>query len=129
MSSAPRLPYRSFHRGFHRPFLSYGAHGALAVILAALSFGTAFAQGWPARPITLVVPFPAAGGTDLVIRSIQPLLQKELGQPVVIDNRSGAGGTIGSTFVARATPDGYTAGVVTTSSTCRIAARRRPIPT
>ncbi|WP_459569566.1 Bug family tripartite tricarboxylate transporter substrate binding protein [Cupriavidus sp. 8B] len=112
MSSAPRLPYRPFHR----PFLFYGARGALAAILAALSFGTAFAQGWPARPITLVVPFPAAGGTDLVIRSIQPLLQKELGQPVVIDNRSGAGGTIGSTFVARATPDGYTAGVVTTST-------------
>lgn len=63
-----------------------------------------------------MVPFPAGGGTDLVVRTIQPLLQKELGQPVVIDNRSGAGGTIGSTFVARAAADGYTAGVVTTST-------------
>nr|WP_315592110.1 tripartite tricarboxylate transporter substrate-binding protein [uncultured Cupriavidus sp.] len=67
----------------------------------------AAAQAWPSKPLTLVVPFPAGGGTDLVVRSIQPLLQRELGQPVVIDNRSGAGGTIGSTYVARAVPDGY----------------------
>ena len=71
---------------------------------------------WPAKPITLVVPFPPGGGTDLVIRTVQPRLQKALGQPVVIDNRSGAGGTVGSAAVARAAPDGYTAGVATTST-------------
>jgi tripartite-type tricarboxylate transporter receptor subunit TctC len=74
------------------------------------------AQAWPNRPITIVVPFPAGGGTDMAIRSIQPQLQKELGQPVVIDNRAGAGGTIGSAFVAKAAPDGYTAVLATTST-------------
>lgn len=87
----------------------------IAALLAAAS-ATAFAQSWPTRPITLIVPFPAGGGTDLVIRAIQPMLQKELGQSLVIDNRGGAGGTIGSAMVARATPDGYTAGIATTST-------------
>ncbi|OUL98258.1 Bug family tripartite tricarboxylate transporter substrate binding protein [Variovorax sp. JS1663] len=86
----------------------------LALALAAST--AAGAQAWPARPITLVVPFPAGGGTDLVVRAIQPMLQKELGQPIVIDNRGGAGGTIGSSFVAKAAPDGYTMGIATTST-------------
>ncbi|MGO4303405.1 Bug family tripartite tricarboxylate transporter substrate binding protein [Cupriavidus sp. RAF12] len=84
--------------------------------LAIVNIHPALADPWPVKPVTLVVPFPAGGGTDLVVRSLQPQLQRELGQPVVIDNRSGAGGTIGSTFVARAAADGYTAGVVTTST-------------
>lgn len=87
----------------------------LAGAIAACSVA-AYAETWPAKPIAMVVPFPAGGGTDLVVRSIQPQLQRELGQPVVIDNRSGAGGTIGSGFVARAAADGYTVGVVTTST-------------
>lgn len=87
----------------------------LIAAVAALG-GAAHAETWPSRPVVIVVPFPAGGGTDLVVRSIQPALQRELGQPVVIDNRGGAGGTIGSAYVARATPDGYTAGVVTTST-------------
>jgi tripartite-type tricarboxylate transporter receptor subunit TctC len=87
------------------------------LLAAALLAAPAFAQGeWPSRPITIVVPFPAGGGTDLVIRAIQPQLQRELGQPLVIDNRSGAGGTIGSAAVAKAAPDGYTAGIATTST-------------
>ncbi|WP_411859858.1 Bug family tripartite tricarboxylate transporter substrate binding protein [Cupriavidus pauculus] len=89
---------------------------ALIAVAAVACAAGARAEAWPAKPITMVVPFPAGGGTDLVVRSIQPLLQRELGQPVVIDNRSGAGGTIGSGFVARAAADGYTAGVVTTST-------------
>lgn len=89
---------------------------AVLAVVAGLCFGVLHAETWPAKPITMVVPFPAGGGTDLVVRSIQPLLQRELGQPVVIDNRSGAGGTIGSGYVARATADGYTAGVITTST-------------
>ncbi|MDR6426721.1 tripartite-type tricarboxylate transporter receptor subunit TctC [Variovorax paradoxus] len=76
----------------------------------------AMAQAWPSRPVTIVVPFPAGGGTDVAIRSIQPQLQKELGQPVIIDNRAGAGGTIGSAYVAKAAPDGYTAVLATTST-------------
>lgn len=76
----------------------------------------ATAQDWPARPITVVVPFPAGGGTDVVVRALQPALQKALGQPLVIDNRGGAGGTIGSGLVAKAPADGYTVGVATTST-------------
>lgn len=71
---------------------------------------------WPEKPITIIVPFPAGGGTDVVIRSLQPLLSKELGQTIVVENRGGAGGTIGSAQVARAKADGYTALLATTST-------------
>jgi tripartite-type tricarboxylate transporter receptor subunit TctC len=88
----------------------------LVLALLALSGTSAFAQEWPAKPITVIVPFPAGGGTDLVVRSVQVALQKQLGQQLVIDNRAGAGGTIGSGMVARANPDGYTVGIATTST-------------
>jgi tripartite-type tricarboxylate transporter receptor subunit TctC len=89
---------------------------ALPLALLALSGVNAFAQDWPTKPITVIVPFPAGGGTDLVVRSVQVALQKQLGQQLVIDNRAGAGGTIGSGMVARANPDGYTVGIATTST-------------
>lgn len=90
---------------------------AAATVLAAPGLaGLARAQAWPAKPITFVVPFPAGGGTDLVVRAMQAKLQAELGVPVVVDNRSGAGGTVGTGTAARAAPDGYTL-VVTTTST------------
>jgi len=95
---------------------SFGGRCAVLAIAAAAYCGTSLAETWPVKPITVVVPFPAGGGTDVVVRSIQPQLQRELGQPVVIDNRSGAGGTLGSAYVARAAADGYTAGVATTST-------------
>lgn len=68
----------------------------------------AHAQAWPARPVTLVVPFPAGGSVDLIARLYADPLAKALGTPVVIDNRAGAGGSIASAQVARAKPDGYT---------------------
>lgn len=88
---------------------------ALPLLCAAAA---ALAQGdWPtAKPLTMIVPFPAGGGTDLVVRAIQPLLQKALGQTLVIDNRGGAGGTLGAGLVAKASPDGYTMGMATTST-------------
>ncbi len=98
----------TFRRGLLRP--------ALLALAIACTCATGFAQAWPAKPVTMVVPFPAGGGTDLVIRAIQPMLQRELGQPIVIDNRGGAGGTIGSAFVAKAAPDGYVMGMATTST-------------
>lgn len=85
-------------------------------VAACMGQPSAHAQSWPSRAITIVVPFPAGGGTDIAIRSIQPRLQKELGQAVIIENRSGAGGTIGSAYVAQAAPDGYTAVLATTST-------------
>lgn len=69
----------------------------------------AFAQGaWPARTITMVVPFPPGGLADLVARPVAEAMSRELGQPVVIENKAGAGGGIGMSYAAKAKPDGYT---------------------
>src|SRR3954469_11001438 len=65
-------------------------------------------QDWPARPITMIVPYPPGGTTDLAARPVAPKLGEILGQPIVIENRAGAGGSIGAEAVARARPDGYT---------------------
>lgn len=71
--------------------------------------GSALAQDkWPSRPITYIVPFGAGGTTDILARTIGPRLATALGQPVVVDNKAGAGGNVGSDFVAKAAPDGYT---------------------
>ena len=68
----------------------------------------AFAQEWPNKPITFIVPFPAGGGTDAFARPLAAQLTKQLGKQIVIDNRGGAGGTLGASIAAKAAPDGYT---------------------
>jgi tripartite-type tricarboxylate transporter receptor subunit TctC len=75
--------------------------------------GTAFAESYPARPIRLIVPYPAGGGTDIAARWIGQKLADQLGQPVIIDNRAGANGNIGTNMIAKAAPDGYTIGMAT----------------
>ena len=91
----------------------------LLPLLAALLFGLApqaAADDYPTKPITLIVPFPAGGGVDVIGRIVADKLAAELGQPVVIDNRGGAAGVIGTRVAARAAPDGYTLVMATSGS-------------
>jgi tripartite-type tricarboxylate transporter receptor subunit TctC len=83
------------------------ARCALSAVLLGLA-GAAGAQAWPAKPITMIIPFPPGGTLDTVGRMLAQKLGEQLGQSVVVDNRAGAGGAIGSAAVARAAPDGYT---------------------
>jgi tripartite-type tricarboxylate transporter receptor subunit TctC len=76
---------------------------ALAAPMAVLADGA-----YPDKPIKFVVPYPPGGGTDVVARIVQQRLQVALGQPIVIDNKGGAGGSLGTDIVAKAAPDGYT---------------------
>jgi tripartite-type tricarboxylate transporter receptor subunit TctC len=84
--------------------------------LAALA-GGAMAQNWPDRPITLVVPWGAGGGTDAVARMLASLMEKDLGQPVNVVNRTGGSGVVGHAAIAGAAPDGYTIGLITVEIT------------
>ena len=80
----------------------------LTVAAPALLAPPAFAQPWPTKPVTLVVPFPAGGTTDVLARALAEKLQQSLGQPVIVESRPGAGATLGADYVAKAKPDGYT---------------------
>jgi len=81
---------------------------AAAVVLRALS-GAALAQDdWPQRPVTIVVPFQAGGSADLLARIVQQHMEADFHTPFVVENRSGAGGSVGTAYVAKAAPDGYT---------------------
>jgi tripartite-type tricarboxylate transporter receptor subunit TctC len=79
----------------------------LTGLALALAASQASAQ-WPAKPVTFVVPYPPGGGTDVIARILQDPLSKQLGEPIIIDNRGGAGGSIGTNIAAHAVPDGYT---------------------
>src|SRR5215467_9879291 len=94
-----------------------GIFAALAVAAVVALAAPAHAQeAWPQRPVTIVVPFAAGGSADLLARILQQHLQAKLGVPFVVENRSGAGGSIGTGFVAKSPADGYTLLVGTVSS-------------
>lgn len=86
---------------------------AAVCALAATMAGSASASGYPERPVTLVVPYPAGGTTDIAARTVAQAMAPFLGQALIVDNRSGAGGNIGMGVVKRAPPDGYTIGMGT----------------
>jgi tripartite-type tricarboxylate transporter receptor subunit TctC len=85
----------------------------LAATALALHAALAVAQAWPAKPLKLVTPFPPGGSADVIARLIANQLSVQLGQPVVIDNRPGAGGVVGNEYVAKQPPDGYTLLLIT----------------
>ena len=85
------------------------ACGVAALSLVSLAPGAVRAQAdWPTKPVTLVVPFPTGGTTDLVARALGESLSRSLGQPVIVESKPGAGTTVGADYVAKARPDGYT---------------------
>src|SRR2546430_1500593 len=79
-----------------------------AIVALGMLTGGAAAQGYPNKPIRMIVAFPPGGSTDTVARILGPRLSERLGQPIVIDNRPGAGGSIGVELAVRSAPDGYT---------------------
>ncbi len=100
---------------------------AAAALVAALWGGLAMAQSdYPSKPIKIIVPFAAAGSTDILARSLANALSRELGQSVVVDNRPGASGNIGAEAVAKAAPDGYTLLYTSTNLTANPAQMKVP---
>jgi tripartite-type tricarboxylate transporter receptor subunit TctC len=92
-----------------------GLTAVLAAVCLAGNIGPAAADDYPTRPILLVVPYPAGGGNDVLARLVAAKMSVTLGQPIVIENRGGAGSTIGTRDVARSAPDGYTLLIATSS--------------
>src|SRR5690606_21232747 len=111
-----RSPISRFHFARRRlprkqgePTMAYSLRNALrGLVLAAGILPIAAMAAWPEKPVTLIVPWAAGGSTDILARMLSEHMTKRYGQPVIVENRSGASGNIGSAMVARAAPDGYT---------------------
>ncbi len=109
--------------------MKYTRRALLAGATATLAAPTLIrADTWPSRPIRCIVALPPGGGTDSTGRIAMQYLSEALGQPVVVENKPGAGGTIGSDIVAKAAPDGYTLGIATSSSHAAAPVFRKDLP-
>jgi tripartite-type tricarboxylate transporter receptor subunit TctC len=98
------MPFQRSQRplGFTRRQLLLATGGTLAAPFVHAQ------SGWPAKPVNVIVPFPSGGGTDAFARPLSAVLTRQLGKQILIDNRGGAGGTVGATLAAKSAPDGYT---------------------
>jgi tripartite-type tricarboxylate transporter receptor subunit TctC len=123
-SAEKKLRMCNFNLSVHRRVRTL----MLPVALALLPGTHAFAQevAYPSKPIRMIVPYPPGGGTDIVSRHIARKLSERLGQQVIVDNRGGAGGLIGSEAAARATPDGYTIAMIAASYTVNPSLHKLP---
>ena len=109
--------------------LSMGRRAFLAAVILSVASPAALAQDqYPSRPITMIVPFAAGGSTDVIARVIADAMRHVLEQPIVIENRGGAGGSIGTAAIAKAEPDGYTIGMGTASTLAINPAAYRNLP-
>lgn len=95
---------------------AFRRHTLMLSLAATVLAGPAWADTWPSRPIKWIVPFPPGGPTDILSRTVAQKLQMALGQPVVVENRGGAGGGVGMQALAKSAPDGYTIGLSTTGT-------------
>jgi len=100
----------------------------LVALIGAMVPGTAAAESYPSRPIKLVVPFPPGGPNDIIARVVAQRMSEILGQTVVIDNRGGAGGVVGTDAVAKAAPDGYTIGICSAGAIAISASLAEKVP-
>jgi tripartite-type tricarboxylate transporter receptor subunit TctC len=103
----------------------YWLRSLCAAATVAFAFGGVHAQNYPSKPVRLIVPFPAGGATDLFARTLSQKLSEKMGTTLVVENRPGAGGTLGSDLAAKASPDGYTL-LLSTSSTHSIGPNLNP---
>src|SRR5262245_31560734 len=87
-----------------------------ALVVGLLAAGSVGSQSYPAKPVRVIVPFPPGGANDMLARIVLPKVSEQMGQPFVIENRSGAGGTVGTALVAQSKPDGYTLLIQTVGS-------------
>ncbi len=110
---------------------AFTRRSSVVMALSLLALGSSLAQaspGWPNKPVKFMVCFPPGNAADVFARAVGPLLSEKLGQPVVVENRGGAGGLIGTEAVAKAAPDGYTIGVCSLSPITILPATRRQMP-
>ncbi len=99
---------RAHRRRIPEPLRRALAACGIGLTLAFAAAPAGAAGDYPSRPVHLIVPFPPGGGADILARTVMPRIEKTLGQPIVIENKPGAGGNVGAEYVARAAPDGYT---------------------